>query len=462
MKRIILILSLFISWNSFSQEVCQDLPLNPNCQSVVYDIEMVDGVVYQFYNQDDGLGTYNTYAYAYDNILGVWDFQFWLSSGLFTKIKTEKIGSTVYIVGHDGTNFKFYSTTQLGTIFPTTCAPNFPMASVNDNWEFHAGKNANELYVLFTTGTSNSDVHGLEYISGTNTWASVTESSTQNLSSADLQIQSKDNEVYFGVFSNVMRCTRFIKGSINPMFAYDGLTGNINSDGVNWQNPGFVLIGNKNDYDGFCGTEDANNQSYEEEIIAGSNINIITASPNIADYNLNADNLAKESSASHAFIYSTFRDDGVPTGGTNENLKVIRRDISASGSWQTVANTNLLPQGTFIETNSLELSIDNNNKHLVAAYILQGTADPEMKVSNNTPDVLVGSNAPNSGLCSNQLNELYSNVEIQDVDFDQITITNIISLNSFTTNLIAIPNGIVNGVYKFKIMGIPTGASDQI
>ena len=69
---------------------------------------------------------------------------------------------------------------------------------MNDNWEFEVGTGDEELYLLYTIGTGPSDVYGLERNPGF-TWNEMTENSTQDLSLADLQIQTTDTKVYFGV-----------------------------------------------------------------------------------------------------------------------------------------------------------------------------------------------------------------------------------------------------------------------
>ncbi|MES2590229.1 MAG: T9SS type A sorting domain-containing protein [Bacteroidota bacterium] len=458
MKKIILILAVLFSSFTFSQEVWEDLPLNPNCTNTVYDIEMINGKVYQIYNQFDG-SNYFMYVDFFNTENATWENKTSLISTQSTRLRSEKIGTTIYIASYDNANFSFYELLESSSVM-TSLTANYAFSAVNSNWEFHAGKNPEELYVLFTTGTGPSDVHGLEYdVQEPGSWGYVTESSGQNLALADLQIQSTETDVYFGVYSNVVRVTRFAKGNIGVIFAYDGLAGNVQSEGVNWDNSGFALIGNRNDYVAFYGTEDANNTSHEAEVEIGTTINVDIDAASTG-FNLDANYLAKESSPSHAFIYSQFSVDGL--GNPNDNLKVIRRDIASAGTWQAVGGNSILPPGTFLEQNSLNLTLDNGFHHLAAAYILQGNPSPEIKVSNQVPFELTGTLVPNSGLCANQMNELYSNIEIQDFDFDRITITNISSLNSQTTGLVCIPNGFFNGVSKFKIIGIPISSSDQI
>ncbi|MFN5415583.1 MAG: T9SS type A sorting domain-containing protein [Flavobacteriia bacterium] len=465
MKRIILFCSIILTFQSFTQEVWENIPVNPVLlPNAKYDFELVDGKLYQFINQDDGggAGPLNL-VYKYDNITSSWQFQSFVNSTVLTKLVTQKIGSKVYLVGYDGANFSFwrYDNLEAG---PAGETQDYPAINVNNNWQFETGNGNQELYLLYTVEAGATDeIHGLERNPGF-TWKTMNaESSSSDLSQADLQIQVTQNDVYFGVYTTRVRATRFQKGQPSiTIFPYEGIgTGIIQSNGADWDNSGFVLTGNKNTYISFYGTEDANNKSYEYEMDGNTVIDVDWASQSITDFNIDANYIAKESSPSHSFIFSSFRNDGVAAGGTNDIVKVIRRDISASGAWEN-AGPNILTQGTAIEQNSLSLSIDNGYHHLAASYILQGNTTPELKVLNQTPFVYVGSTAANSGLCANQLNEIYSNIEIEDVDFDQITIISATSLNSQTTNIQVIPNGFSNGISKFKILGIPNANSDQI
>lgn len=465
MKSLIIFCALICAFQVSAQEIWQDIPSNPILlPNAKYDFEFVDGKLYQFYNQDLGQGNgYRNYVYQFDAITNSWQFVSFTNATALSKLVTQKIGSIVYLVGYDGANFSFWRYDTPEGI-PVGEVQDYPALNVNNNWQFETGNGSQELYLLYTVEAGAIDeIHGLERNPGF-TWKTMNaETSTSDLSQADLQIQVTQNDVYFGVYTSRVRATRFQKGQPSiTIFPYEGVgTGIIQSNGADWDNAGFVLTGNKNTYIAFYGTEDANNKSYEYEMDGNTAIDVDLASQSITNFNLDANYLAKESSPSHGFIFSSFRDDGVSAGGTNDIVKVIRRDISSSGPWEN-AGPNVLTQGTAIEQNSLNLSIDNGYHHLAASYILQGYTTPELKVLNQTPIVYAGSTAANSGLCANQLNEIYSNLEIEDVDFDQITILSATSLNSQTTNIQVIPNGFSNGISKFKILGIPSSNSDQI
>lgn len=452
---------LFLSFNAFGQEAWYGLPLNPNSNSTVTDIEMLNGKVYQIYYWYNGSADVIQID-RFNPGLSAWETVGSINSTVINKIKTEKIGSTIYITAYDNSDFHFLKLDNGSSSIDVLTTP-YNFANAHSNWEFHAGQNANELYVLFTSGTGPYGVNGLEYVSGTNSWTYISESSTsQDLSIADLQIQSTANDVYFGLYSNVVRSVRFVKGDILTMFPYDGLGingGVIESNGADWDNSGYVLTGNLNDYMAFYGTEDANNLSYESEIDGNTALDINLAGPT-TDYNLSAAYLAKESSPSHGFIMSMFSDDGL--GNPNDKLFVIRRDFSQGGSvWDTLADR-LLPQGTAMEQDAFKLSIDNQYMHIAAAYTQLGANNVEIKVYNNYPDVIVGSTSSNTGICAGQMNELYNSLEFADSDYDVIKIVSAVSLNAETSNIQVIPFGFYNGTTKFKILGIPSANIDQI
>lgn len=456
MKQLVLFLALCTSGFSWSQDIWKALPLNPAVATSVYDIEMINGKVFIVYNQYDG-AQYKTYVDFYNAQTFTWSSATSFPAPQFTKIRTEKIGAKVYIVGYDNNEFKFYSSDNLVTDTPFNFS-DYSFAGANNNWEFHTGKNPSELYMLFTEGTGPASINAIEYAPG-NTWQTMSaEGSTQDLSLADLQIHSSNDTVYFGVFSNKLRMTFFEKGEIGTIFAYDGLTGEVKSDGALWDNPGFVITGNNNGIPTLYATEDANNKTYQA-LIDMNPIDFDLASPT-TDYNLDANYLAKENSPSHAFIMSLFSDDGV--GNPNEKLYVIRRDFSQAGTvWDTLA-TRLVPFGTFMDQNSFRLSLDNSQSHISASYMLQGSGEVDIQVSNQVPDTLDLTTAPNPGLCANQMNELYPYLQIIDYDYDVIRILSATSQNSQTTNIQVLPFGYENGISKFKILGIPNNNPDQI
>ncbi len=462
MKKISILFFVLITVQTMAQQVWENLPANPNVLSnAVYDFEMIDGKVYQFVNQDLGTG-FNTYQYYYNPQTSQWISSGFVVSTQMSKIITQKIGTIVYLVGYNGTSFTFWKY-EYPAMNPVMVVQDYAVTSVNDNWAFETGNGPEELYILYTREEGVTDfVYGLERNPGF-TWNEMSaEAYGTELSLADLQIQVTQNDVYFGVYTNKVRATRFEKGAIDVMFPYEGTgTGIIQSNGADWDNPGFALVGNKNSYVAFYGTEDANNKSYEYEMDGSTVIDVDLAAQSITNFNLDADYLAKESSASHGFIYSRFRDDGVALGGSTDVLKVIRRDFVAGTPWETVGN-DILPAGTAIEPNSLQLSLDNDNKHLFASYVLQGDLLPELKVLNQTPIIYSGTTAPNTGLCVGQINEIYPDIQIEDFDSDMISIVSAISVNGTTTNINIIPSGIVNGVFKFKILGIPAAGTDQI
>ena len=148
-------------------------------------------------------------------------------------------------------------------------------------------------------------------------------------------------------------------------------------------------------------------------------------------------------------------------GNPNDKLEIIKRDFSQGGSlWGNVGGGLLEPQGTSIEPKSVVLSINNSNERLVSAYKLLGQNDYKIKILNNSPSIIAS--VPNSGLCADQLNEIYSQIEISDIDLDRVSITNAYSLNSTTSSISFCGVGYQNGVSKFKILGIPSSSLDQI
>lgn len=461
MKKFLFTLVLCCSVLSFmAQQQWETLPLNPESDlNLVHDVEVVDGKIYQIYSIDNS-GTFTLQSMVYNPSKNDWDYVMMLQTPqvLFDKIITEKINDIIYIVGHYQNDFYFY---QLNTSTNTMTVLTSPYneVGVNNNWQFHAGKNANELYLLYTTGTGPSDVHGLEYESGTNSWTHLSEGSTQDLSAAELQIQSTIDRVFFGVMSNILRMTYFFKGNLTFMAPFDGTDGEVLVEGSNWNNQGFVITGNLTDYKALYATSSTNNKTYEVEIQEGVGIDINLTDPSTS-FNLEVPNIAKESSASHGFIFSNFSSDGL--GNPNDKLNVIRRDFTQGGTaWEFVSTNHLEAGLTALETKSVKLSLDNGGKHLAAAYTILGASFPTIKVLNNPPYVGVSSDVVNSGICSNQVNEIYSSLEIYDEDYDRVKITNIVSAQGQTTNIQAIPIGFENGISKFKILGIPSNQTDN-
>lgn len=461
MKKLNYLFILLCYFQLNAQQVWESLPANPNLSATaVYDFEMIDGKVYQFVNQDLGTG-FNTFQYFYNPLTSQWIFNGFVVSTQMTKLITQKIGTTVYLVGYDNSDFTFWKY-EYPAMNPVMLVQNYPATNVNMNWEFETGNGDEELYLLYTREEGLTDyIYGLERNPGF-TWNVMSaEASTSDLSQADLQIQVTQNDVYFGIYTSRVRATRFVKGAISTIFPYEGVgSGIIQSNGADWDNPGFVLTGNKNSYIAFYGTEDANNKSYEYEMDGFTAIDVDLASPSITNFNLDANYLAKESSSSHGFIYSTFRNDGVPIGATDE-LKVIRRDFVQDTPWEVLGGT-ILSAGTTIEQNSLKLSLDNQDRHLAASYVLQGNSTPEIVILNEIPFLYPASTSANTGLCQGQLNEIYSDISIEDLDYDYIRILSATSLNLTTTAISIVPFGFTNGVYKFKILGIPSATSDQI
>ena len=463
MKKLLLFLALFLSNLSFSQQIWKSIPINSAFMGTVYDVEMIDGKLFMVYNQyDAGSSTYKTYVDYFNLNTTAWEPLWEFTTPQFTKLITEKIGAKIYFVGYEsGVQFKFYSSDDIKTIMPANFS-DYAYTTVNDNWEFHAGKNADELYLIYTSGTGPSLIRGIEYVAGGNTWNfNEVDNAPQDFSSADLQIHSTDTRVYFGFLTTQLRITFFTKGSIaTTMFGYDGGTGVIQSNGSNWDNPGYVITGNNNDYPPtLYATEDANNLTYEAEIEDGVLINFNLASPTTG-YNLNADYLAKETSPSHGFVMSLFSSDGV--SNPSDKLFVIKRDFSQAGTiWDTVA-TRLVPFGTTMDMNSFRMSLDNQYHHLAASYTQFGGSYPEMLLLNNIPDTISGTTTANGGLCAGQMNELYANLQIMDYDYEPVRITNAYSMNSETSNIQVIPFGFGNGISTYKILGVPTANTDQI
>ncbi|MGV3631557.1 MAG: T9SS type A sorting domain-containing protein [Bacteroidota bacterium] len=461
MKQLLLLLALGVAGFSFSQQIWKQFPVNSAVTTSVYDMEMVEGKVYMVYNQYDG-AQYKTYVDYYDFPTSSWVNAISSVTTQFTKLRTEKIGTKIYIAAHDNTDFEFYSIDDLwNPSLNNFSTYNYP--GINSNWEFHTGKNADELYLLFTSGTGPSLIQAAEYLVGGNSWSyQQIDNIPTDFSNGDLQIHSTADRVYLGFFSAAanLRIFFFDKGNIAGSVGYDGLTGLVESNGSPWDNPGYVITGNNTAYPPtFYGTEDVNNLSYEADITDGNAIDINLGAAT-TDYNLSSDYLAKENSASYAFIMSLFSDDGV--GNPNEKLYVIRRDFSQAGTvWDTLA-TRLVPFGTAMDQNSFRLSLDNSGHHVGASYTRQGFGTVEVQVSNTIPDTIALTTAPNGGLCANQMNELYANLEIMDFDYERVRITNAYSLNTQTSAIQVIPFGFVNGISKFKILGIPNTNTDQI
>lgn len=456
-KSILILLTLLNFFVFFGQQQWEVLPINPNINTSVYDIEMVDGKVFQIYSENI-TGTDKLVVDFYNPTSMSWQNLTSLNRPLYTKIVTEKIGNIIYIAGYNGAEFVFSKIDPVSFTIADISA-NYAAASVNNNWQFHAGNTPDNLYVLYTDLTANSNVYGLEYNATGSSWSSMTETSSQNLATAELQIQSTADKVFFGVMSNKLRITYFFKGNITAMLPYDGTSGEVMVEGVNWDNQGFVLTGNLSNYKALYATENANNLSYEVPIQEGTGINILLSDPSTS-FNLEVSNISKESSASHGFIFSNFSSDGL--GSPNDKLNVIRRDFTqGSTPWEFVSINHLESSITVLETNATKLSIDNNNLHLAAAYTILGASDEKIQVLNNVPYVGTLSDLPNSGMCPNQLNEIYPSFEIIDEDYDRVRITNIISQQGQTTNIQAVPIGFDNGISKFKIFGVTTSQTDN-
>jgi fibronectin type 3 domain-containing protein len=462
MKKIILSSTIFFhTLLLFCQQQWETLPINPESDlGLVHDIEVIDGKIYQIYSIDNS-GNTTLQSMVYNPKIKDWDYNLIIQtpSVLFDKIVTEKINNIIYIAAQYQNELHFY---QLNTSTNTMSQLTSPYAEagLNTNWQFHAGKNPNELYILYTSGTGPSDVHALEYVSGTNSWTHLSESSTQDLSLAELQIQSTSDRVFFGVMSNKLRMTYFFKGNLTFMAPFDGANGEVLVEGLNWDNQGFVLTGNLNDYKALYATENANNKSYEVEIIEGSAIDIALANPSTS-FNLDVSSIAKESSSSHGFIMSNFSSDGL--GNPNDKLNVIRRDFTQSATnWELVSPIHLETNATALEQKSVKLSLDNGGLHLGAAYTILGADYPTIKVLNNVPYVSILSDLPSQSICADEMNIIFPSLEIVDEDFDKVKITNIVSVQGQTINLQAIPIGFVDGVSKFKILGKPTNQTDNL
>jgi hypothetical protein len=440
-----------------AQDTWSTLPQNPAINNLIYDIEMFDGKVYQIYSQNVN-GTNKLIVDYYNPQDMLWVNLTSVNLALLNKIKTEKIEDIIYITGYNGNNFYFYKLNTSTQNLTQLTSP-YQFVGANSNWEFHTGKNANELYIMFTSGTGPSDVNGLEYNPGLNSWNSNNENTSTDLSTAELQIQSSDQFVYFGLASNDLKITYFQKGSIILMNPYDNVNGNVLSNSTNWDNHGFVLTGNRNDHIALFSTEDSNNKTYENAIINGTQIDVNLSSPNTT-FNLDVNNIAKESTPSHGFIMSNFSANGL--GNPNENFQVIKKDYIQGGSWEEISTDLILPQGTLLDSNSLKMSVNNDYHHIAVAYKKSSDTANEIKVSNSQAYLLAGSSIPNSGLCAGQMNILYGNVQLMDDNYDQVRILNVMSLNSETTNLTFYPDGYDNGVSKFKILGIPSSNNDQI
>lgn len=441
-----------------AQEEWALLPNNPNATSSIYDIEMFGGSTYKISHWNNGTNDVIQVDQFYPSA-GSWSTVTSTTTSIFSKLKTEKIGQNIYIAAYDGASFFFYVFDASQGTLNTLTAP-YPHTAVNNNWEFHAGRSNDELYVLYTTGTGPSDVHGLEYVAVGSTWTYVTPDvqTAQDLSVADLQIHSSATTVYFGVYSNKLRITQFTKGNIGTQFGYDGGLGEVYSQGASWNNPGFALVGDNSDLPSLYVTEDANNLSYDVTIDGLSTIDL-TLTETATNFNLHADYLATETSPSHGFIMSMFSDNGV--GNPNDKLFVIRKDFSQGGNWDTLA-TRLEPIGSNYDMDAFHLGIDDQYHHIAAAYSFQGSSTQEIRVYNNQPYLVPGTSVPNSGLCGGQMNELYAMVEIMDDDYEKVHIVNAYSLNAQTTNIQVLPYGFSNGISKFKILGIPSANNDQI
>jgi len=462
MKKLIATLLIFAAnYNLYSQQQWETLPVNPESDlNLVHDVEVVDGKVYQIYSIDNN-GTFTLQSMVYNPSKNDWDYNMIIQTPqvLFDKIVTERINDMIYIVGHYQNDFYFYQLNTTTNIMSELTTP-YNEPGVNTNWQFHAGKNSNELYILYTTGTGPSDVHALEYVSGTNSWTHLSESSTQDLSLAELQIQSTIDRVFFGVMSNKLRMTYFFKGNLTFMAPFDGTNGEVLVEGLNWDNQGFVLTGNLNDYKSLYATENANNLTYNVEIQEGTGINILLSDPTTS-FNLDVSTIAKESSASHGFIFSNFSSDGL--GNPNDKLNVIRRDFTQVGlPWEYVSTNHLESSITSLENRSAKLALDNGGLHLAAAYTILGASNPTIKVLNNVPYVISASDQVNTGLCGGQMNEIYASLEIMDDDFDRVKITNVVSAQGQTSAIQVVPIGFSNGVSKFKIFGITSNQADNL
>ncbi|MBI2258917.1 MAG: T9SS type A sorting domain-containing protein [Flavobacteriia bacterium] len=462
MKRITLLSACLLLACStlFSQAEWMSFISNPNINTNVYDLEMYDGKIIQVYSQNN-TGTDQLVVDMFNPVTMQWSTLDTYDTPLLSKVSTERINNVMYIVGYNGAAFKFFSFDDVLSNI-VAHSPDYNEISVNNNWEFHASTNPNELYLLYSTGTGPSVVHGLEYISSSNLWVHYSENSTQDLSLAQFQITSTLNRVFFGYAGNNLRMTFFDKGEIGTsMTAYDGgATGFLLSDGNSWDNLGFLLLGNKNNYKSVYATEDAVNKSFEVEINEGTTIDINTSDPSTT-FNLDIYNATKDAAGDFVYVFSNFSDDGL--GNPNEKLKIIKKDVTQSSNpWESVGSNLIDNLGTFYDSHSLKMSVDNNLKHLVAGYTLSGSSTPNLKVLNSVPVVVSGTDVANTGLCPDQINELYSIIEISDADYDQVSILGAVSTGGGTSNITVIPLGFYNGISKFKIIGMPSSSTDAI
>jgi hypothetical protein len=450
-KLLILSLIAVFSLNGFSQvRSWNEIPINPVNK---FEIEMIDGKVYQLYWYDDGSNTF--VIDYYDPSTMTWKNAYSDSHPYIETLKTEVHGDYIYILGYD-LNYMMFNKFNTVTKEFSNFAPDYFAQNINNNFEFHVGKNPNEVYVLYTVGNNPSTVFGLELLSGN--WSLMSENTSEDLSQATLQIQSTDQQVYFGVGASNLKISYFNKGNIATMFSYDGLLGNVLFEGNQINSKQFQLIGNLNNYAGVYVTENSINKSFERRIENGTGININNSEFG-QGYNLLTNNVTKSSTASHAFIFSKFSDDGEDQ--PHDKLQVIGKDLTQQGSiWQAVSSELIDVQGTEIEENSVKMAVDNFTPHLAVSY--NPFSINTIKVLNFSPYLFTNSDQANTGLCANQLNEIYSNISIMDDDFDRIRIIDAYSLNFETENITVIPFGFIDGVSKFKILGKPTASPDQI
>ncbi|TNE53930.1 MAG: T9SS type A sorting domain-containing protein [Bacteroidetes bacterium] len=458
MKALITLTATLLSISLLRAQAWDFLPQNAQMNSSVYDVEMVSGNVFQIYYQNNQ-GNNELIVDMYDAKTQSWRLIDVMNVGVVTRVKTEQRNGIIYVAYSDANGFNFVeisaSSPQL-----TPFANSYSFTNPNKNWDFHAGKNPGEYYVLFTSGTGPSMVHGIEFVTATNDWLYMEENSSQDLSLARTQIASSDTDVYFGVYSTKVRLTRFIKGDITTMFAYDGgSTGEVMVDGAAWNRDGFLLVGNKNNNPFFYGTEDANNLSYQAPL-DGNTISINTATAPTTGFNLDTLNMIKESGNQYAYILSRYSADGL--GNPNNVFQLIKKDITQGASAWDNYGPELESPGTDLESHSLRLGVTSNGNHLVASYNYVGDPTVTTKVLNIEPYAVTATLAANSGLCAGQMNEIYGQLEIMDDDLDRVYIIGTSSANATTTNITVVPNGFENGVSKFKIYGMVGSGSDEI
>lgn len=364
-------------------------------------------------------------------------------SGTINKIKAKVYQGKIYVVGLS-TNFfecaifeNDINGFNSGFIMSTFSGP------FADGWEFDV-KN-DHLFIGSIRVTNEPVLH--DYNISLNTWNSYSLSSTLNSdnipnlysNNATLSVYCSSNDVYFGFSLNGLGGDRLGKASITNASSfgpyssnyklsknsstYEGFDMYLYGDGIN---PPIVLL-----YD------DALLSTYTKQMISGTDIDINTSTDTPLLFNVVPTDFAAIYGNNFHFLVNKFawNASNVPF-----NFNFERFDI-ANGIWET--NSTNIPIANNPSTNSFELGLSDNQKHL-SVFFEDPTGQDYLFVTNTAPAINLGASNPNNGICSNNQNILVSDMQMYDDQNDSIRVLSVSGPN--------LDNGFA--IYKERITSV--------